>query len=96
MNDEVKPIMLKLKQKNENGSRFEIEFYSTDYELIKIKEASYFSKNGDFIGKYARLQDDSDFCKYDSNFFVERLNLETTKKIIEFYENRDLFIEYLI
>lgn len=94
--DNVKPIMLFLEQENDDGSRFLLYFYSNDYELIKLREATYFDIEGRLAGSYSRLLDAHDSCEYDSNFFVERLSNDTTRKLIEYYENPNLYIEYLM
>lgn len=94
--ENVKPISLYLKQENEDGTYFKLYFYSTDYELIKLKEAYWFSKKSKIIGTYKRIHSTSVESQYDSNFFVERLSKETTQKLIEYYENSNLYIEYLL
>ena len=94
--DNVKPITLFLEQENDDGSRFLLYFYSNDYELIKLREAVHFDIEGRLVGNYSRLLDAHCSCKYDSNFFVERLTETTTKKLVEYYENSKLYIEYLI
>ena len=94
--DKVKPITLFLEQENDDGSRFLLYFYSNDYELIKLREAVHFDIEGRLVGSYSRLLDAHCSCKYDSNFFVERLAKDTTKKLVEYYENSKLYIEYLI
>ena len=94
--EEVKPITLCLEQKNEDGTKFLLYFYSTDYELIKLREATYFDADGNILGGYSRLLSSHGSCKYDSNFFVERLSTTTTQKLIEYYENSNLYIEYLM
>jgi hypothetical protein len=94
--EEVKPITILLEQENSDGSRFLLDFYSHDYELIKLKEASHYDNNNQLIGSYSRLYDKHCVCDYDSNFFVERLLLTTTQKLIEYYENSNLYIEFNI
>jgi len=94
--DNVKPITLFLEQENDDGSRFLLYFYSNDYELIKLKEATHFDPEGRLVGDYSRLLDAHCSCKYDSNFFIERLSKSTTRKMIEYYENPNLFIEYMM
>tara|TARA_A100001037_G_scaffold63293_1_gene55386 strand:+ start:86935 stop:87225 length:291 start_codon:yes stop_codon:yes gene_type:complete len=94
--DNVKPITLILEQKNEDETRFLLYFYSTDYELIKLREGTHFDASGNILGGYSRLLSSHDSCKYDSNFFVERLSTTTTQKLIEYYENPNLYIEYLM
>ena len=94
--EEVKPITLLLEQDNEDGSRFLMHFYSHDYELVKLKEASHFNQNGAMIGNYSRLYESHCECTYDLNFFVERLSKNTTQKIIEYFENPNIYIEYYI
>ena len=94
--DNVKPITLYLEQNNDDGSRFLLYFYSYDYELVKLREAIYFDPGGNVLGGYSRLLDAHDSCKYDSNFFIERLMYSTTRKLVEYYENPNLFIEYMI
>jgi hypothetical protein len=94
--DNVKPITLYLEQKNDDGSRFLLYFYSHDYELIKLREATHFDAEGTLVGGYSRLLDAHGSCKYDSNFFIERLSKTTIQKMIEYYENPNLFVEYLM
>lgn len=94
--DEVKPITLLLEQNNSDGSRFLLNFYSHDYELIKLKDASHYDEKGKLIGEYSRLYDQHSFCKYDLNFFIEKLNKNTTQKLIEYFENPYLYIEYFV
>lgn len=94
--EEVKPITLLLEQDNEDGSRFLMHFYSHDYELVKLKEASHFNKSGAMVGNYSRLYESHCECTYDLNFFVERLSKTTTRKIIEYFENPNIYIEYYI
>lgn len=94
--DNVKPITLFLEQKNDDGSRFLLYFYSHDYELIKLREATHFDAEGRLVGSYSRLLDAHDSCKYDSNYFVERLSRVSTQRLIEYYENSNLCVEYLI
>lgn len=94
--EEVKPITLLLEQDNEDGSRFLMHFYSHDYELVKLKEASHFNKSGVMVGTYSRLCESHCECIYDLNFFVERLSKTTTRKIIEYFENPNIYIEYYI
>ena len=93
--DNVKPITLFLEQKNDDGSRFLLYFYSNDYELIKLREATHFDAEDKLLGSYSRLLDAHDSCKYDSNFFIGRLSTATTRKMIEYYENPNLFVEYI-
>ena len=94
--DNVKPITLFLEQENDDGSRFLLYFYSNDYELVKLREATHFDADGKLLGSYSRLLDAHASCKYDSNFFVERLSRTTVGKLIEYYENSSLYIEYLM
>lgn len=94
--EEVKPITLLLEQDNEDGSRFLMHFYSHDYELVKLKEASHFNKSGAMIGNYSRLYELHCECTYDLNFFVELLSKNTTQKIIEYFENPNIYIEYYL
>ena len=93
--EEVKPITLFLEQKNDDGTRFYMYFYSHDYELIKLREAVHFDENNRMLGSYSRLLDAHCESKYDSNYFVGRLTYETTRKLIEYYENPNLFVEYM-
>jgi hypothetical protein len=92
--EQVKPITLLLEQDNEDGSRFLMQFYSHDYELIRLKEASHFDKHGVLIGDYSRLVDVHCECKYDLNFFVERLSRKSTQQLVEYFENPNIYIEY--
>ncbi len=93
--EEVKPITLYLEQKNDDGSRFLMYFYSHDYELVKLKEAVHFDEEDNIVGSYSRLLDTHCASKYDSNFFISRLSKATTRKMIEYYENPNLFVEYM-
>ncbi len=93
--DNVKPITLLSEQNNDDGSRFLMYFYSHDYEVVKLKEATYLDGMGRMVGSYSRLLDAHCSSKYDSNFFVEKLSNDTVKKLIEYYENPRLFIEYM-
>lgn len=93
--DEVKPITLLLEQNNSDGSRFVLYFYSTDYELIKLREATHFDENGNPIGSYSRLTDTQLSSKLPLNFFIEKLTKTTIQKMIEYYENPKLFVEYM-
>jgi hypothetical protein len=94
--EDVKPITLYLDQNNEDGSRFLLYFYSYDYELVKLKEATYFNQDGKLMGGYSRLIDAHMDSKYSANFFIEKLSKHTIKKMIEFYENPKLYIEYIV
>ena len=93
--EEVKPIIMFLEQKNEDGSRFLMYFYSHDYELVKLKEAVHFDPSGNIVGSYSRLLDAHEASKHDSNFFISKLSTTTTRKMIEYYENPNLFVEYM-
>ena len=92
--EEVKPITLFLRQDNSDGGYFLLYFYSTDYELVKLREASHFGLDGQMIGDYSRLLDLHCACTYDSNFFVDRLTRTTIQKMVEYYENPNIYIEY--
>jgi hypothetical protein len=94
--DQVKPITLFLEQENDDKSRFLMYFYSFDYELVKLNEAMHFGTGGELLGGYSRLLEFHGDGKYDSNFFVERLTRETIYDLIQYYENKNLTVEYLI
>ena len=93
--EEVKPITLLLEQNNKDGSRFLLYFYSHDYELIKLREATYFGETGEFLGSYSRFHSACHASDLPANYFIERLTKQTTNKLIEYYENSNLFVEYL-
>mgnify|MGYP001159581571 FL=1 len=92
--DEVKPITLEFKQINEDGTYFWLEFFSYDYELVKINEAYHYDKNNKLIGKYDRIT--SDDKKFNPHYFVSKFTMDTSQKLVEYYENADLFIEYIL
>ena len=92
--DKVKPITLVLNQKNSDDTRFVYHFYSFDSELIKLNEAFHFNKNNKLIGSYSYSSKQNH--KYNSNYFVSRISKTTIKKLIEYFENSNLYIEYLI
>ena len=97
MRQDVKPITLFLRQDNADGSYFLLYFYSYDYELVKLKEATHISESGeDVLGSYCKLLEVYDASGYSAQFFIERLTRETTQKMIEYYENSNLSIEYFI
>lgn len=92
--DNVKPITLVLNQKNSDSTKFVFHFYSFDSELVKLNEALHFDKNNKLIGSYSYLSEPNP--KYSSNYFVSRISKTTIKKLIEYFENSKLYIEYLI
>ena len=92
--NQVKPITLELKQINEDGTYFCIEFYSYDYKLVKIKEAYHYDSNDKLIGKYCNIT--SNNKKFNPHYFVSKLTMQTSQKLIEYYENSNLFIEYIL
>jgi len=93
--EEVKPITLFLEQKNEDNSRYLLYFYSHDYELIKLREATEFNSNNKIVGSYSRLLDAHSTSKFSASYFIDKLNRNTINKMIEYYENPNLFIEYI-
>jgi hypothetical protein len=94
---DVKPITLFLRQDNEDGSYFLLYFYSHDYELVKLKEATHISMSGEnILGSFCSLLEIYDASGYSAQFFIERLTKATTQKMIEYYENSNLSIEYFI
>lgn len=93
--EQVKPITLEIKQINEDDSFFIYNFYSFDSELVKISEAVYYDENGYKIGCYSRLLEIDDKCKLSLNFFTSKLNKSTTNKLVEYFENPRLFVEFL-
>ena len=94
--EDVKPITLILEQKNHDESIFVLHFYTYDHELIKLNEAFHFDKNRKPIGSYVRLLDEHEKCKYNLNYFVSRLSKKTIKKMIEYFENPKLYIEFMM
>tara|TARA_B100002019_G_scaffold283053_1_gene288998 strand:- start:2056 stop:2346 length:291 start_codon:yes stop_codon:yes gene_type:complete len=94
--DDVKPITLVLEQTNQDESIFVLYFYTYDSEYIKLKEAFHFDKNRNPIGSYSRLLDVNEKCKYELNFFMSKLTKTTIKKMIEYFENPKLYIEFMI
>ena len=92
--NEVKPITLKFKQINEDGTYFWLKFFSYDYELVKISEACHYDKNNKLIGKYDRIT--SNDKKFNPHYFVSKFTKDTSQKLVEYYENSDLFIEYIL
>ena len=94
--EEVKPITMLLEQENEDGSRFIMQFYSHDYEIIKLMEASYIDCNKKVVETYSRLLDAHVNSSCSASFFIEKLNRTSIKKIVEYYENPKLFLEYLV
>ena len=97
MRQGVKPITLFLRQDNEDGSYFLLYFYSYDHELVKLKEATHISESGDdVLGSFCNLLEVYDASGYSAQFFIERLTKPTTQKMIEYYENSSLSIEYFI
>ena len=94
--DKVKPITLSLKQKNNDNTTFVLDFYSFDSELVKLNEAFLYDMNLKLIGTYSRLNKTEGNCNYNSNFFICKLSKNTIKKIIKYFENPNLFIEFMI
>jgi hypothetical protein len=92
--EQVKPITLKLEQKNEDGTVFVLEFFSYDYELVKISEAYHYDKNNKLIGKYDRITSDDKI--FNPHYFVSKFTMDTSQKLVQYYENPDLFIEYIL
>ena len=97
MRQDVKPITLFLRQDNEDGSYFLLYFYSYDYEVVTLKEATHISESGDdVLGSFCNLLEVYNGSGYSAQFFIERLTKQTTQKMIEYYENSNLFVEYFI
>ena len=94
--DQVKPITLLLEQINDDGSRFLMHFYSHDYELVKLKEATHLGELGDVIETYSRLLDEYGIKASSANYFIQKLNKDSVSKLIQYYENKNLFIEYML
>jgi hypothetical protein len=92
--EHVKPIILKLIQQNTDGSYFRIEFYSYDSEIVKLSEAHHYDEKNKLIGKYCRLT--SPDIKFNPHYFVSKFTHDTSQKLVEYFENPDLFIEYII
>jgi hypothetical protein len=94
--DQVKPITLLLEQENEDGSSFIMHFYSHDYDIVKLQEATHINADKNLVGTYSRLLDAHIESSYTASFFIERLSRNSVKKMVEYYENPRLFVEYLI
>tara|TARA_B100000579_G_C22694750_1_gene786846 strand:+ start:370 stop:660 length:291 start_codon:yes stop_codon:yes gene_type:complete len=94
--EEVKPITMLLEQEETDGGRFLMYFYSYDYEIVKLREATYIDKYGNMAETYSRLLEDYTDSSCDASFFIERLSRSSIKKMIEYYENPHLFVEYLV
>lgn len=94
--NQVKPITLFLEQENDDKGRFLMYFYSFDYELVKLNEAMHFGTDGELLGGYSRLMEFHGASKYDSKFFVERLSRDSLRKLVQYYENKNLLVEYVI
>jgi hypothetical protein len=94
--EQVKPITMLLEQENEDNSRFLMYFYSHDYEIVKLREATHITADKNLIGTYSRLLDAHAQSSYTASFFIERLSRNSIKKMIEYYENPRLFVEYLV
>tara|TARA_A200000113_G_scaffold181135_2_gene167052 strand:- start:1082 stop:1375 length:294 start_codon:yes stop_codon:yes gene_type:complete len=93
--DQVKPITLTIEQKNIDNSKFILHFYSCDYEVVKLREAIHVSEFGDTLGFFSRLASKHDEKYFISaNFFIGKLSKDTTSKLIQYFENPNLFIEY--
>ena len=93
--EQVKPIKLEIKQINKDDSVFIYNFYSFDSELIKISDATYYDEFGSVLGCYSRLLEINDKCKLSLNFFTSKLNKSTTQKLVEYFENPRIFVEFL-
>jgi len=94
--EQVKPIKLILEQNNEDNTTFWMEFYSYDSELVKLNEAKHYSSDNQLLGEYSRILGPQKNSKYDPHFFVSKLKIETTTKLIQYYENPDLYLEYIL
>lgn len=94
--DQVKPITLLLEQINDDGSRFLMHFYSHDYKLVKLKEATHLGEHGDVIETYSRLLDEHGIKESSANYFIQKLNKDSVSKLIQYYENKNLLIEYML
>jgi hypothetical protein len=94
--DQVKPITMRLEQENEDNSRFIMHFYSHDYEIVKLREATHINADKNLVGTYSRLLDAHIESSYTVSFFIERLSRNSIKKMVEYYENPRLFVEYLV
>jgi hypothetical protein len=94
--EEVKPITLLLEQENDDGGRFLMYFYSHDYEIVKLREATYIDRYGNMAKTYSRLTEAYTNSSSGASFFIERLSRSSIKKMIEYYENPRLFVEYLV
>ena len=93
--DQVKPITLTIEQLNSDKSKFILYFYSCDSEVVKLKEAIFVNEFGETKGFFSRLASKHD-TKYflSANFFINKLTKDTTSKLIQYFENPNLFIEY--
>jgi len=94
--EQVKPITMLLEQENDDGSRFVLHLFSHDFELIKVRDAFEYNSKNELIGEYSRVISRHDEHKHNSNYFVEKLTNQSRQRIIEFYENPNIFIEYFI
>ena len=92
--DEVKPITLKIIQNNEDGTTLHLEFFSYDYELVKISEAYHYDRSNQLIAKYDRINKIDK--KTNLNYFVSKFTPDTNQRLVEYYENPKLFIEYML
>lgn len=92
--DEVKPISVEITQINDDLSEIVYDFYSHDYEVVKLSSAIH-KKDGKLLFSYDKFG--SKFNSYkNAKYFVSRINKNTTQKLIEYYENRNLYLEFFI
>lgn len=92
--NQVKPITLKFKQTNDDGTYFWLEFYSYDQELVKLSEAYHYDKNNKLIGKYDRVLINNK--KFNPHYFISKFTTKTSQRLVEYFENSNLFIEYIL
>ena len=52
---------------------------------MKIKEAYHYDKNNKLIGKYDRIT--SNDKKFNPHYFVSKFTIDTSQKLVEYYEN---------
>jgi len=94
--EQVKPITIEIKQINDDSTYFIYSFYSFDSKLIKVDNVCHYDEKNIILGCYSRLTEDDSECKTKLNFFMENLNNSTTNKLIQYFENPKLYVEFYI
>jgi hypothetical protein len=92
--EDVKPISVKIAQTCETGCVIEYDFYSHDYEVVKLNSATH-KCDGETLylfDKFVNGSDTIDRAKY----FISKINNHTKQKLIEYYENKNLYLEFFI